>query len=169
MNVRRLRRPQQWSNADEVATYRRRLAKAQEELGVAYGAEFVILSTEEFDALRRPSLLDGDRPGAARTDDPQTSKDAAKYPGRNSQRWRVLMAIRSAAVRGATAEEVARITGIEYRSVTPRIGELRNAGFIEGNGETRTSSLDNQQEVLVLTMLGALEMSTHDPVGGIEG
>jgi hypothetical protein len=109
-------------------------------------------------------VVDGDEPeelvdpregqiGGFRKTDPETSRKAAvmNYPGRKTQRWEIMMAIAQAGSWGMTAEEASRQTGIEYRSATPRIGELKSGDWIKGKGTTREGSMRAEQEILVLT------------------
>lgn len=105
----------------------------------------------EFDRIE--DKPDENKIGGFRKGGPSTSKAAAIqiYPRTGSQRYRILMAIRQAGDHGLTAHETAEATGILYRSVTPRIGELKNGGWVRANGKTRRSDMNMQVEVLVLT------------------
>lgn len=93
-----------------------------------------------------------DAPGQARRGDVATARAAAlaAEPRSGSQRYRVLRCIGRAA-NGATAHEIARATGIPYRSVTPRIGELKRGDWVRPSGETRRSDMGSDVEVLEWT------------------
>lgn len=103
--------------------------------------------------------------GAVRSSDPATSVAAAKavYPRSGSLRHTVLMFIAHHGDHGATAHELEQATGIEYRSLTPRIGELKKAGFIRTNGETRVGGRGSYMDVNVLTDKGRRAVDHHDP------
>jgi hypothetical protein len=104
------------------------------------------------------SGLDG--PGQARANDVGTAKAAAASLGKpGNKRRRVLQAIIDAGSAGLTAEEAVGRTGIEYRTLTPRVGELKRDGYVEAlEGVTRPGTHGAQQQVLVATVLGAREM-----------
>lgn len=106
--------------------------------------------SEPFDVMRVPSL---EGRGQARRDDPATAKAAGEITvNRGSQRWKVLEAIRGSGARGATAGELAILTGVPYASLTPRIGELKRGHYIQATGETRPSKFGVAQEVLALNV-----------------
>lgn len=102
--------------------------------------------------------------GAARSSDPSTSKEAAKavYPRSGSLRHTVLLWIAHNGDHGATAHELEQATGIEYRSLTPRIGELKKAGFIRTTGHTRIGGRGAAMDVNVLTDKGRRAVEHHD-------
>lgn len=52
-----------------------------------------------------------------------------------------------------TAADLEQITGIEYRTLTPRIGELKRGGFVIASGE-RMGDRGAMQDVLYLTASG---------------
>lgn len=120
-------------------------------------------------ALREPfgngSGLDG--PGQARANDVGTAKTAAATLGKpGNKRRRVLQAIIAAGSRGLTAEEAVGRTGIEYRTLTPRVGELKRDGYVEAlDGVTRPGTHRVEQQVLVATPLGRREMGVTTPEG----
>lgn len=91
-------------------------------------------------------------PGQSRRGDTATARAAAlaAEPRTGSQRARVLRCIADA-TDGATAHEIALLTGIDYRSVTPRIGELKRGDWVRANGRTRASDMGSEVEVLELT------------------
>jgi hypothetical protein len=100
-----------------------------------------------------------------RTTDPETSRAAAKlnYPRRGSQRHKALMAIANAGSGGLTASEIEAKTDVPFRSLTPRLGELKNMRLIKcDDGKTRTGPMGAQQDVLVLTWLGAAQVRRHE-------
>lgn len=70
------------------------------------------------------------KPGLARSTDPTTSRDAAKKIDATKLENAVWLALWDAGERGLTANEVVEITGIEYRSVSPRFKPLRGKGAI---------------------------------------
>lgn len=95
----------------------------------------------------KPSL------GGFRRTDPDTSRLAAVqvYPRTGTQRERVLLAINAAGDTGAIPYEIEAATRINYRSLTPRIGELKAGGWVVGTGNTRTGNMGAEQEILVVT------------------
>lgn len=113
-------------------------------------------------------------PGQARATDGPTARAAAvKTPQRGSQRWAVLEAL---AKREMTAFELVETTGIIYRSLTPRIGELKHGDYIEETGETRKTDTDSDAVVLRLTDKGrgvlglgeaAVRAVTERPLGSL--
>lgn len=102
--------------------------------------------------------LDG--PGQSRSDDVPTAKVAAATLGKpGNKRRAVLQAIIDAGTRGLTSEEAVARTGIEYRTLTPRVGELKRWGYIEAkDGVTREGTHGAQQQVLLATDFGLREM-----------
>lgn len=77
----------------------------------------------------------------ARNTDPRTSHDAAHYAARKSKSIRHRMAaliqdayVAGQATAGWTGKELAELTGAALNSVTPRLAELRRAGFIKDSG-----------------------------------
>lgn len=115
--------------------------------------------------LREPasngSGLDG--PGQARANDVGTAKTAAATLGKPGNKRRlVLRAIIDAGSVGLTAEEAVGRTGIEYRTLTPRVGELKRGGYIVSlDGVTRPGTHRVEQQVLVATQLGVREMGAE--------
>lgn len=108
---------------------------------------------EAFYVSRVPpvSSLGGD--GAVRSTDPVTSRAAAKDvpPRRGSQRAAVLLALRDTP---ASADGLEWRTGIEFRSLTPRVGELKRWGYVEETGETQPGKRGSDQQVVRLTDKG---------------
>lgn len=109
--------------------------------------------------------LDG--PGQARRNDVGTAKAAAATLGKpGNKRRAVLRAIIDAGSAGLTAEEAVGRTGIEYRTLTPRVGELKRGGYVEAlDGVTRPGTHRVEQQVLVATPLGRREMGVTTPEG----
>lgn len=107
------------------------------------------------------SGLDG--PGQARVNDVETAKTAAATLGKPGNKRRlVLQAIIDAGSRGLTAEEAVARTGIEYRTLTPRIGELKRGGYAAAlDGVTRPGTHRVEQQVLVATPFGLREMGAE--------
>ena len=74
------------------------------------------------------------QPPLARTDDPQTSKDAAErcreFKGKHIQR--ILDCLRTEGSR--IPAEIARRTGLDYHAVQRRTKEMRDKGLIERTG-----------------------------------
>lgn len=111
----------------------------------------------EFDVVEGGGGLEDDptrnEMGGVRGGDPDTSKKAAKivYPRTGSQRHLALMAVAICGNSGAIADDVSRLTKIPWRSITPRLGELKRAGWITPDGRTRVGEMGAQQEVIVLT------------------
>lgn len=96
-----------------------------------------------------------DKPGGeARRDDPETAQEAAARAEAQAQRLRVMIAVADAGERGLTPAEIEEVTGIEFRSVTPRVGYLKRGGFIAAHGK-RPGDHGRDQQVLVLTPRGA--------------
>lgn len=104
--------------------------------------------------------------GAARREDPDTAKVAAKvnYPRRKSNTYRLLMLYLSVGDEGWTASELEDETGIEYRTLTPRIGYLKRHGFIVSTEEKRQGNRGSAQEVKVLTEFGKRMIERHEKV-----
>lgn len=115
--------------------------------------------------LERESSLDG--PGQARNNDVATAKAAAITLGRPGNKRRVVLrAIIDAGPHGLTAEEAVALTGIEYRTLTPRIGELKRGGYVLAlDGVTRPGTHGAQQQVLVPTDTGLREMGYNPAIG----
>lgn len=105
--------------------------------------------------------------GGARGSDPGTSKKAARdiYPRSGSQRHKALMAVASKGDTGAIADDVSEITGIEWRSITPRLGELKKHGWVEPRGDTREGRMGAQQEVIVITEKAQKWILKKEPAG----
>lgn len=114
---------------------------------------------EEAAAVTR-SHLDG--PGQSRAEDPPTARAAAQVLGKpGTKRRLVLQAIADAGDEGLTSEEAVVRTGIEYRTLTPRVGELKRGGFITAlDGVTRPGTHGVDQQVLVASVKGLAALGT---------
>ena len=87
----------------------------------------------------QPTLFD-DKPerGAHRTEDPDTSVDAAASVDATALEAEVMAAFRSVyASLGFTSEEAATYLGMELGSVTPRFRPLEAKGYIYRTAERR--------------------------------
>lgn len=145
-------------------SFARDLISALEREGVEPGAPFFISNRPETlmkvssppapplnSELKSVTVSGLEGPGQSRRDDPATSKAAAKLPARKSQRAAVIMALTSAP---GTATELEGRTGVPFRSLTPRLGELKRDGVIYETGDTRDGSMGAKQVVVALTDLG---------------
>lgn len=139
--MQRVRRPdvgQQWD---------RRVIDAINAEGIRPGEEFTI---------QRYVSPTANAVGKSRHGGPGTSPAAAKlnFPSSGSQRGRALAEVQARGAAGATRDELQVATGIDLQSLSPRISELKDGGWIEPNGQTRTSDEGAQMEVYVLTLRG---------------
>jgi hypothetical protein len=149
--VEKLRRPKTKFEADLFA---KDLGAALDRLGVERGAEFVIAAGGQGEvAIASLAEVSAPARGAVRNTDPSTSAKAADdvLPRSGTQRRAVVDALYEAGDGGLISDELAQITGIDYRSVTPRIGELKNLGWVFATSRTRKSTKNADSEVLVLT------------------
>lgn len=92
---------------------------------------------------REPTLFDNDRP-AARSTDPDTSKEAAAALDLPRRQARVLDVLRSRDARirrGLTASEVAGILGVGRDTISSRFIELETKKLVRRNG-TRVPASD---------------------------
>jgi DNA-binding transcriptional ArsR family regulator len=113
---------------------------ALDTLGIQRGEDFVVLAARDVvDTTANPD-------GAARRDDIDTAKAAAKLP-REGQAGRVLCAI--GRVGPSTRAELARVLGLPRDSVSPRVGALKRLGLVEQAGKR------GRQSVVRLTPAGA--------------
>lgn len=69
--------------------------------------------------------------GRSRRHDPWTSKKAGDEVDATALGLICLNALKTAPISGLTTHEIARLTGLEYGSVTPRMIELEAAGLVE--------------------------------------
>jgi hypothetical protein len=89
--------------------------------------------------------------GQARRSDPRTAQDAAAIPRFGTKRRMVLDAVIAAGEHGLTAEEATRATGVEFRTLTPRIGELKRDGWVQAATFTRPGTHGVDQQVIMAT------------------
>jgi hypothetical protein len=115
---------------------------ALDDAGVAPGENFYVESVGK----------DLSGPGQSRRGDDRTSRLAAMTVARESQRGRVLIAIKE--LGPSTASEIESASRIDFRTVTPRIGELLKLGYIKNTDITRTSPYGKPQRVRQLTAKG---------------
>lgn len=157
MAVRRLTRPERTPEA--MTRFMRQLQDEFASLGIAVGEEFLISNGKDERTRRQLESHDENATGGSRATDPDTSRKAAlqNMPRSGSQRHRALVAIVAAGEHGLTGHEVAETTGIEYRSVTPRLRELKDGGWIEDADFTRTTNLNAEAHVLIATDKGRRE------------
>lgn len=153
----------------DAAQRARELSKALDDLGIPVGGEFIVMRPEyqlglmDFDSSPLPETVPGVRDllpevpdptraqrGAARTTDRATSKKAAEFvaPRAGTQRHEILMALLRNPM-GMTNSELVEATGIPYRSLTPRVGQLKNEGYIAFTGKERKSDMGADQDVVV--------------------
>ncbi len=83
----------------------------------------------------------------ARKTDPWTSHEAARKitPQLGNIDGIIYQALLEAGDRGATADEIVAISGIKYRSVTPRLKPMTRKGFVIASGKTREGDSGRQQ------------------------
>jgi len=84
----------------------------------------------------------------ARTDDPETSQEAAAMLDAGSRLALLLDLYRAAGGDGMTDEEAGSRAGFE--GAWKRCSDLRKLGLIEPNGRTRLSSTGRRQRVSVI-------------------
>ena len=164
MNHERLTRFAKGASPESKRYFGKSLIEALDRLGVDPGQEFIIGPVYEQPSLEAathaPDAIDANAVGGARTTDPNTSKEAATqvFPRSGTQRYEIFMAILRAGERGLTAHEACAEACVEYRSGTPRIGELKNGGWVVSLAHvTRLSPMQANAEVLVATDKGVRE------------
>ena len=157
-----LRRPVTRAEADQFGAEMR---KALEFLGVERGESFVVMKAP---ANGKPLGEIG--AAYARTNDPGTSKAAAqkKLPRAGTDSDKVLKAL-AENLSGLTPEEASEITGIAYRSITPRFGALKRAGWTVANGMTRKTTTGADSEVIVLTREARVAMGLDPAPPALQG
>lgn len=96
----------------------------------------------------------------ARTAAPLTSHWAARSMRNSTLHGRILRAFHQADRRsiGWTVEELENALGIRHQTCSPRIHELRNAGWVYAPGDTRQNASGREAEVYVLTSRGVYVM-----------
>lgn len=89
----------------------------------------------------------------ARKTDPVTSHEAAKLitPSLNKIEQVIYDALRSFLPGGATSDEIVEASGIQYRTVTPRLKPMCKKGFVVDSGETKRGDSGRQQIIWVAT------------------
>lgn len=148
--VRRPKPGEAWDDAD--SSFMLKLAKVLDHAGVQPGDAFYVSRVPP-----RPLQL----APAVRSGDPATSKAASAWtPTRSSQATRILQSLVMAG--SCTAREIARRTLIPYCSVTPRIGQLKRAGYIEPTGDAAREDMGADNMLIRATAKGRdLVVSFH--------
>lgn len=85
--------------------------------------------------------------GAARHEDPGTSKEAAAKLDASGLLQLVLEHLQACGERGATSEEVANAVGVDLQSISPRFAQLQRAGKIWKDGTKRPGSSGRKRQV----------------------
>lgn len=97
--------------------------------------------------------LDADAgPGKARKQDPPTAKLAAKlaWPRAGVARYKLMLALLDRP-KGASAEQLAFVTRLPYVSVSTRLTELRDDGWVRPTGATVVTRAGRPAAVVALT------------------
>jgi len=83
----------------------------------------------------------------ARKSDPKTSHDAADSitPILNAIEIGIYNALLRFLPGGATSDEIVGASGIQYRTVTPRLKPMVRKGFVEDSGETKKGESGRKQ------------------------
>jgi hypothetical protein len=89
----------------------------------------------------------------ARKTDPATSHEAAKLitPSLNKIEQVIYDALRSFLPGGATSDEIVEASGIQYRTVTPRLKPMCKKGFVVDSGGTKRGDSGRRQIIWVAT------------------
>ena len=98
--------------------------------------------------------LFGDDEGRVHTRDPWTSRVAAVSVKRDTQRWRVLLALGRSGEAGCTDAEVGERLGIRETAAGTRRKELEEAGLCARTARTRLTRYGNPALVHVITEAG---------------
>ena len=87
----------------------------------------------------------------ARKTDPVTSHEAAKSitPSLNKIEQGIYDALRSFLPGGATSDEIVEASGIQYRTVTPRLKPMCKKGFVVDSGERKRGDSGRRQIIWV--------------------
>jgi len=87
----------------------------------------------------------------ARKTDPVTSHEAAEKitPHLGTIDDAIYKALLEVGERGATSDEIVKMTDIKYRSVTPRLKPMCKKGFVVDSGETKRGDSGRQQIIWV--------------------
>ena len=85
----------------------------------------------------------------SRKTDPWTSHEAARKitPRLNNIDSMIYKARLETGEHGATADEIVEMSGVKYRSVTPRLKPMTRKGFVMVSGRTRKGDSGRQQIV----------------------
>src|SRR5215471_1700642 len=120
------------------------LSAALDRLEVKNGEDFIVAPAPEGDIAEI---------GRWHSDDPATSRSAAidNYPRLGTQRWKCLELIADAGAAGANFNELQRIGGDSMRQ---RCTDLKQGGFIECDGQRRTTERHSEAQVYRLTPKG---------------
>lgn len=154
MAYRKMTRPHENSDLDQVGDYHRELAAALEELGVEHNEEFVIMPAG---AASSSGIYDIDEHDSQNlgpfSAESETSRLAAlaNYPHSGSQRHRILVEIVRSGLTGRTREELSEKLGLSGNSVRPRVKELLEGDWLEVGIGVRKTPMGNDSEVLVAT------------------
>jgi hypothetical protein len=84
-------------------------------------------------------VMSGNDIARARKSDPFTSHEAAEKitPRLGTIDDAIYKALLEVGESGATSDEIVEMTGIKYRSVTPRLKPMMRKGLVVGGSETR--------------------------------
>jgi hypothetical protein len=85
-------------------------------------------------------------PGAARHDDPETSKEAAKGVNASSLEQRVYEYMLSRPTRPVILDDVVRDLKMDKVTASPRFAKLQDAGLIELTGAKRLAKSGSRQQ-----------------------
>lgn len=109
-----------------------------------------------------------DQPVGVRSDDPDTSKQAAleAYPRSGKQRHKALLAIARARDRGLTYEQVEEATGIN--SVWKRLSELKDGGWITIDGTRKIQKTGSNGFVYKITERARKHIEIKEKAGVLE-
>lgn len=160
IELKKLRRPLQDATQEERRHYFRDLRDMLDANGIGPGDEFMVLKPLD-------SNLDATAPPQANAlghfqRQSETSRRAAldNYPRNGTQRWRVLVAIAGAAVRGSglTRDELIVALDMPPNVLTPRVRELLDGGWVrEDPDRTRKTRSGSEAAVLFVTDKGLNE------------
>ena len=89
----------------------------------------------------------------ARKTDPVTSHEAAKSitPSLNKIEQGIYDALCSFLPKGATSDEIVEASGIQYRTVTPRLKPMCRKGFVVDSGEHKRGESGRRQIIWMAT------------------
>ena len=111
----------------------------------------VVLAHDE--VMRAP--LDDPGPPKTRTAAPLTSHWAARSMRNSTLHNRILHRLRATdSFRGWTVEELEQTLKVKHQTMSPRVNELRNSGWVYADGETRKNDSGREAEVYRLTARG---------------